>query len=139
MADINNESVPVQEQETSVQQTQFAQDLVISSKPELTDEEQAAQKRNRIIKYGILAFIVVMIILTIVAQTMPQRQQEEVEATPTPTPAPAQVFGPLERAMQVLEEDIEAADPVEAEVGFPPVTFDARLEDATDVQTRTRR
>jgi hypothetical protein len=40
----------------------------------------------------------------------------------------------LQRELVLLEKDVEAADPLQAKLAFPPVNFELILEDATVLQ-----
>lgn len=126
------------ELEPVVNQTRFAEDVVIADVGSRAEADTAASKRKTLYFFGGGVAMVVLLFFIVIAQRMPTAMPLELSASPTPLPTPAQVFTPLERLMQVLADDIERADPVDADVGFPPVNFTLRLEDASEIQLNRR-
>lgn len=125
------------ELEPMAHQTRFAEDVVIADYGAKEEDPQVA-KRKKLLFFGGTMVVVVLGVLTVIAQRMPDAVPMRIDATPQPSPEAQEVVSPLRRVMQVLEQDIERADPVDAEVGFPPVDFTLRLEDATLIQQSRR-
>ncbi|MCD8484217.1 hypothetical protein LRY65_05405 [Candidatus Woesebacteria bacterium] len=139
---VNKSGSEADELEPIVGQTHFAEDVVIedirAAGP--THETESSQntpwwKQKRIILLG--AVILVGCIMMVIALSL----QQSMTDLPTQQPSQQETTGnseeeisELRRQLLLLEQDIEAADPLEAELAFPPVTFDKVLEDALSAE-----
>ncbi len=130
------------ELEPIMHQTHFAEDVVIEDvQNELPDEATSGKQEKKswwknpkiILLIAVAVVAGILMILTVLLQqnmdnvpvfepeeTQNQEQQEQVDE--------------LKRQLLLLEKDIESADPLQAELAFPPITFDQVLEDALSTE-----
>lgn len=125
-----------------IQQTQFAEDVVMTQPlhPVVTPgagevplpvRSPLKSKGALIAVLGVTAFGV-MVVGMMLRPTQPGNvdigviPQSQIQGTSEPSV--------LERELILLEKDIEAADPLQAKLAFPPINFELSLEEATLLQ-----
>lgn len=132
--------VMTEEVEVPTDQTKFAEDLVIWDEPyqEPSNEPVVttnAPKKSKLLPIlGLIVGVLFLVTGFSLMQTRQNNQQQVVE-----TPAPQNVVNnqsELDKQLQQLEQDIDAADPIQAELAFPPVDFKLELQDGTLVKQR---
>lgn len=124
-----------------VQQTYFSEDLVLSGTPRVSaaaDDGAAPVTGWR--KYGPLgAALSVALVIVLALGLMLQPQSGPMNnsgGVPTPPPRQETELSALQRELILLEKDVEAADPLQAKLAFPPIDFELVLNDANLQQQR---
>lgn len=120
--------------EAELDQTQFFMERPLDESPvDFTDPEvlKQNQKKKRVLGLGIGAVVAVLVLIIGLASYM-QTPAEiiEVEPSPSPTPALSAARTGLLGKLDVLRENLEAADPTKSNLLFPGVDLDIRLEPA---------
>lgn len=126
------------------QQTQFTEDLMIEGmsgrKPVVEPVVLSSMpfwKRHKLPLLGLgLALVTVMTIGIMLPRA--SQNNEDVLPSPTPSTAAALELSALQREVILLEKDIEQADPLQAKLAFPPVSFTLELQDATALKQNQR-
>lgn len=131
------EVVSGDEYEAPTDQTTFAEDLVIWDTPyqEPSGEPAVVAPAKKSKLLPVLAIVVGLLFLTVAFSLMQSRQaqtNQEPEQTAEATPPPA--LSELDKLLQQLNTEIDAADPIQAELSFPPVNFELELKDGTVVR-----
>lgn len=122
-------------------QTQFSEDIVIDPpakklvKKSLPQEPASAPsplKRFAPVLVGLGIAAVAVVAMAVLVQDGPVSQDNPIITIPTTQQQTE--LNQLQRELTVLEKDVEEADPLQAKLAFPPVSFDLELEDATVLQ-----
>lgn len=140
------------EPEGNLQQTRFAEDIVLNAlttKPHPTESTDPTHPRQAVAPVSpkrkflpvMIGLVIALFFITAVSIFMPRNDMGSVLPTPTPAAQAEQAtqLSALERELLLLEKDIEAADPLQAKLAFPPVDFTFVLEDATVLQAEQQR
>ncbi len=138
---LTTESNEANEIPFDTQQTQFSEDVIISQpdKPILPGTEPVAETGFSQKKYLTLAGLVtgILVVLTLgILFRRPGGNQQNPIILPGAQTASSPELSALQRELVLLEKDVEAADPLQAKLAFPPVNFELQLEDANVRQQR---
>lgn len=124
--------------EPVIDQTHFAEDVVIediqaTSSAAETEGAKAPAPWWKTSK-GIAGIVIGLLLVMIISLTLVMNLNGQMTPAPDITSeseqgSDAQV-SELQRQLLLLEQDIEAADPLESELAFPPVDYSLTLEDA---------
>lgn len=115
-------------------QTQFAQEEPILEMPPVpkvapvVEEETEPKKKPKLLFIAGGAFAVLMVILLLVVVFSRPKKTEVVEKTePSPTPKLA-IDHPLQQRVSNLQQELDAADPSEQTLVFPPIDMTITLD-----------
>lgn len=125
-----------------LQQTQFAEDVVMTQPLHPVVHSEAGEtvlpvrsplkSKGALIALLSVAALGVMGVGLMLRPNQPQNAdigvipQSQIQGTSEPSV--------LQRELILLEKDIEAADPLQAKLAFPPINFELSLEEATLLQ-----
>jgi hypothetical protein len=128
------------EKPAEVQQTFFAEDVIIDQPkmPRLSGSSDEIPQQPKWKRYTPLGAVLTLALLSVLTAGILLRQKNGTlnnpGAVPTPAPQATTELSVLQRELVLLEKDVEAADPLQAKLAFPPVNFELILEDATVLQ-----
>jgi hypothetical protein len=119
-------------------QTRFAEEAVIL--PNLPGKKPEAEPRRRPSPLLLLLVVVPVAFGLFVVSLLMRGQSNRQAVTASPTPVPEEgTPSEIESRFAQLASDIQSADPTTFSLAFPPVDFALGLEDATELQSRSRR
>lgn len=136
----DGEELPEPETFDTGEQTHFAEELPILVEGDYSDPTvvQPVKKPNRLALVGAIGIPIVLLVL-ISMLFLSRGGSRKVEPTPTPQASGAAVEkGEIERRLDLVNQDVQKADPFQPELAFPPLNFDLNLEDATLRNSRTQ-
>lgn len=115
-------------------QTWFAEESAMVEKNNPQEEEPGKKNNTRLYLLagaGLLsAFLFGSLLLVLILRP----NKAENPLSPSAETQESAVYGPLERQLLILQNDIEEADPLKSALAFPPVNFKLSLQDATYLQ-----
>ncbi len=75
---------------------------------------------------GVIGLVIIVIVLMLAILLQPRQQKQVFE--PSPTPKAAANLDPLQQYILTLQYKLQAADPANQELPFPPVLMDLPLD-----------
>ncbi len=115
------------------EQTRFAEDIPLIVEPRY-DEEKVVQEPKKPSKFTLILVVGLPLVLILFVVTLLASRRQSRVVVPTPSPVAsgsARIKGEIERRLDLVEQDIQKADPLQPELAFPPINFELNLEDAT--------
>lgn len=123
--------------EYDTNQTQFSQDQPIfqdvvvpemQKPPEETGETTKQSSKKKLLIAGIAGFVLLFIVLLVFIVTRrPMEQTQILEASPSPSPV-ISADNPLKQRVDNLQTELDAADPADQMLVFPPIDMDIFLD-----------
>ncbi len=121
--------------EPELNQTQFVEESIFIEKQEASELPEPVNK-NKLYVLGALGILAALMILSLGLMILLRPKKIAPEDITVQIDSEAREIGPLERQLMILERDIENADPLESALSFPPVNFELKLQDATQLQQK---
>lgn len=137
---VSQEDTQGDEFEPITDQTHFAEDVVIEDVHATIASEKSEKptqpwwkSRNGVIGIAI-GVLSVLMIFSVLLMSLHSQIDSPIDMIPESERKSQEQVGELQRQLLLLEQDIEAADPLESELAFPPVDYSIGLEDALTVE-----